>query len=147
MHATKVGQILSLFITEKKSKIPAKMQNIEVDENGILLDKHYNKDIDRSILITSIDSYKLAEKHNIDMQAGALGENLLIDYYPYDLDIGTKLQIGTALLEISQPCTLCNHLSSIDKRVPKLLKNDRGIFAKVIRSGVIKEGDDIYLIG
>jgi MOSC domain-containing protein YiiM len=54
--------------------------------------------------------------------------------------------MGEVLLQISQNCTICDHLSSIDEKLPDLLKDDRGIFAKVIKGGVIKKGDEIYLL-
>lgn len=146
MQSKKVGQIISLYVTSNDSKVPLNKDEFEVDHKGILLDKHYDKDIDRSILITSLDSYQLVESHGIEISHSALGENILTDYNPYDLDVGSQMKIGSAILEISQPCTLCGHLSGIDNRVPKLLKNDRGIFAKVVESGWIKKGDEIYLL-
>ncbi len=119
---------------------------LTLDKNGILNDKHYNKDPERSILISSLESYHMAkEKLGVQMPEGYLGENLLIDVNPYHLSHGTQLHIGTAILEITQNCTLCNHLSKLDKRIPKLLKNDRGIFAKVIQAGTIKVNDILYL--
>lgn len=145
MQSVAVGEVLSLFITTEESSVPVQKNSVFVDEKGIQQDKHYDKDIQRSVLITTIESYQLIEAHNISINSSALGENLLIDYNPYHLLAGSKLFIGTSILEISQPCTLCNHLSVIDKRVPKLLKNDRGIFAKVVKKGEIKEGDKIYL--
>lgn len=147
MQLQKVGHVISLYVTTGDCKTPLNKNEFDVDPKGILLDKHYDKDIDRSILITSLDSYKLVESHDIVIQHSSLGENILIDYNPYDLAIGSRLKMGSAILEISQPCTLCNHLSAIDKKVPKLLKNDRGVFAKVIEAGSIKKGDDIYLLG
>lgn len=102
--------------------------------------------VDRSVLIASLESYTLVESHGIHADYGILGENILIDYNPYHLVIGSRLKISDVILEISQPCTLCKSLTSIDSKLPKLLKNDRGIFAKVIESGSIKEGDDIYLL-
>jgi MOSC domain-containing protein YiiM len=80
------------------------------------------------------------------MTYGALGENILIDYNPYDLAIGSQIQIGEVVLEITQNCTICNHLSFIDKTLPKLLKDDRGIFVKVVKVGVIKKRDKLYLL-
>jgi len=80
------------------------------------------------------------------MPFGYLGENILIDYNPYSLAIGTRVKIGNTVLEISQNCTICNHLSVIDKRIPSLLKNDRGIFAKVVEDGEIKIDDSIYIL-
>jgi MOSC domain-containing protein YiiM len=117
-----------------------------LDTKGIVKDKHYDKNIERSVLIASLDSYELVKRHGIDAPYSALGENLLIDYNPYHLATGARLKIGNITLEISQHCTLCKSLTKVDVRLPKLLKDDRGIFAKVIESGSIKEGDDIYLL-
>ena len=141
-----LGKVVTLFISIPNSKDKLEKEFISLDSKGITEDKFYNKDINRSVLITSLDSYHLVKKENISMPYGSLGENLLIDYNPYQLSPGTQLQIGSTILEISQYCTICNHLSSIDKRVPDLLKNDRGIFAKVIKEGEIKKEDTITLL-
>ena len=147
MQSTQVGKVLALFISTKESATPIEKMMINVDEKGIIGDKHYNTDTQRSVLITSIESYALAKEYQIEMPHSSLGENLLIDYNPYTLPVGSKLQIGSAVLEISQNCTLCNHLSNIDKKLPKLLKHDRGIFGKVVQKGTINQGDSIYLLG
>ncbi len=111
-----------------------------------MLAKYYDKNIQRSVLITSKASYDLANKNNIQLPFGSLGENILITYNPYHLSSGDTLRIGDVVLEISQNCTMCDHLSKIDKDLPTLLKDDRGIFARVIESGVIKKEDEIYLL-
>jgi len=141
-----VGKVSELFISLKGSKKRVSKKSISLDTFGIIQDKYHNTDIQRSILITSLTSYDLAQKHNITMPFGSLGENLFIDYNPYHLSSGTKLEIGTAILEISQNCTMCNHLSKIDKKLPTLLKHDRGIFAKVVQDGEIHYNDNIYLL-
>ena len=141
---TKVGNVSSLYYSSAYGRTPA--EELLLDAKGIIKDKHYNKTIERSVLITSMDSYTLAKKHAIDAPFGSLGENLLIDYNPYHLPTGSKLKIGSVVLEIRQHCTLCKSLTKVDAKLPKLLKNDRGIFAKVIESGIIKEDDDIYLL-
>lgn len=146
MRSIQVGKVLALFISPQSSAAPIQKTEIQVDEKGMLGDKHYDTDTQRSVLITSIESYTLAKVHQIEMPHSALGENLLVDYNPYTLPLGTKLQIGNTILEITQNCTLCNHLSKIDKKLPKLLKRDRGIFAKVAKKGSIKVEDTIYLL-
>ncbi len=141
---TKVGNVSSLFYsTANGSTLTSELL---LDKKGIVKDKHYNKNIERSVLIASLDSYALAKNHGIDVPYGSLGENLLIDYNPYHLQAGARLKIGNVTLEISQHCTLCKSFTKIDAKLPKLLKDDRGIFAKVIKSGRIKEEDDIYLL-
>jgi len=144
MHKS-IGQVVELFISQRETSKRMSKSALEVDTNGIVGDKFYGKDLNRPILLTSISSYKLALEHGIEIPYGALGENILIDYNPYDLEIGTELKIGKITLEVRQNCTLCDHLSVIDKRLPTLLKNDRGIFVKAINAGFIKKSDKVYL--
>ncbi|OIP55630.1 MAG: MOSC domain-containing protein [Helicobacteraceae bacterium CG2_30_36_10] len=143
LHQT--GKILELFYSTNDGRINT--TELALDEKGVIEDKYYDKDIQRSVLITSQESYKLAASHGIDAPYSALGENILIDYNPYHLRPGARLAIGDALvLEISQNCTLCKSLAKVDARLPKILKDDRGVFAKVINSGTIQKGDNIYLL-
>ncbi|MCK5853970.1 MAG: MOSC domain-containing protein [Sulfurovaceae bacterium] len=144
MH--KVGKILKLFISIKGLEKRVEKEQLNVDENGILEDKFYGKDRQRSILLSSKDSYLLTEANGITLEYGELGENILMDFNPYSLTIGTELQIGEVVLEITQACTICNHLSKIDKKLPKLLKEERGIFAKVIKKGSIYKNDAIFML-
>jgi len=146
MKSISVGSVIALYISRPHTKGRTPVSAIKVDTKGVYLDKFYDKNIQRSVLLTSTDSYLLAQKEGIEMDYGLLGENILMDYNPYLLDTGTRFRIGTATLEISQPCTLCDHLSAIDPILPQLLCNDRGIFAKVVEAGEIKKGDAIYLI-
>lgn len=144
--ANQVGKVLGLFISQKNNLQRTQMQSILVDKIGVIGDKFYGKDTQRAILLTSIDSYNLAKEHNIEVPFGYLGENILIDFNPYKFSHTTQIKIGDAILQISQNCTICNHLSAIDKRLPKLLKNDRGIFATAINNATININDKIYII-
>jgi len=141
-----VGRVLSLFVSEKGNSERISKERITLDTQGILGDKFYAKDMERSVLLTTQESYTLALNHKIEMDAGSLGENILIDYTPYHLELGTQLKIGNVIFEIAQNCTICNHLSSIDKKLPTLLKDDRGIFIKVVKEGKVKVGDLVYLM-
>lgn len=141
------GKVLKLFITkDDKNKTRETPQKLQVDEAGIIDDKFYAKDSQRAILISSMESYKLTQENGIDIAVGALGENLLIDINPYHLTPGERLQIGETVLEITQNCTLCKGLASVNSKLPKLLKNDRGIFAKVVNGpSTIKIGDSVKI--
>ena len=141
-----VGQVTNLFISVEGSSTRIEKTSFALDPRGIIEDKYYDKNIHRSVLITSRESYDLANEHNIQMPFGSLGENILIEYNPYHLNAGDQLRIGEVLLQISQNCTICDHLSSIDENLPTLLKEDRGIFARVIGGGMIKKGDEVYLL-
>lgn len=137
------GKVLQLFITKDNSeKTRLSPQSITLDDQGILEDKFYSKDLMRSVLITSTYSYDLAKEKGIEISYGVLGENILIDINPYDLLPGQQLKIGDTTFEITQNCTLCKGLSSVDSKLPKVLKNDRGIFAKVVSGKSVIKLDD-----
>ncbi len=140
------GEILNLFISNKVDSLKEKLDEIKVDKYGVIGDKFYAKNIQRSILISTIESYELAQKNNIELSIGSLGENILMNYNPYFLPLGSKIKIGNSILEITQNCTLCKSLTKVNSKLPKLLKDDRGVFAKVVEAGVIKRGDKVYIL-
>jgi len=142
-----LGKVINLFISkDDKNKTRESVDTIFVDEFGIPNDKFYKKDSMRSILITALDSYILSKENNIHLQYGALGENILIDINPYSLLAGDRLTIGATEFEITQNCTLCKGLSILNPSLPKLLKNDRGVFAKAIQGkSKISVGDRVKI--
>jgi len=145
MYSTQIGKVLKLYISKSEKKTRNERERIFVDESGVVDDKFYGRDTKRSILIATKDSYDMAKNVGIDTPYSSLGENILIDFNPYSLDVGTHMKIGDTILEITQHCTLCKSLTKVDPKLPKLLKDDRGIFAKVIKSGYIFIDDAIYI--
>ncbi len=146
MKPLPAGRVIALFISKPDTSARTHLSSVTLDQKGVVSDKFYGRDGQRSVLLTSIKSYTIAQKEGVEIAYGSLGENILMDYNPYLLDIGSKLYIGDAILEISQPCTICDHLSAIDPVLPQLLCNDRGIFAKVIQKGEVRESDTVYLM-
>jgi len=140
-----VGKVLKLFISQKDSSTRIVRDKLYLDNGGVIDDKFHNKDINRSVLISSTKSYDMALENNISMESGDLGENILIDCNPYNLPIGTQVKIGEVTLEITQNCTLCKSLTKVDNKLPKILKDDRGVFSKVLKSGFIYLHDSITL--
>jgi len=145
MSEYNAGIVLELFVSIKNAGRENR-DEILLENQGICDDKFYGKEVDRTVLITSNDSYILAKENGIDAKYGSLGENILIDINPYNLSSGSKLSIGEVTLEITQNCTICNSLAKVDVNLPKVLKSDRGIFAKTIKSGKIRKGDIVNIL-
>lgn len=141
-----LGNVVELFISKEKYDGRISQSELVVDKDGVFIDKFYGKDKIRSVLIASCKSYDIIKKEGIELQYGELGENILVDFDLSLLKVGSQIEIGGVLLEITQKCTICNHLSKIDPKVPKLLKDDRGIFAKVITGGLIKLDQQIKFL-
>jgi len=142
----KIGKVLELFISKKGVKNRIKNNKIVLDTNGITNDKFYNKNTNRSILLTNTSAYNIVLNKNIDISYGMLGENLLLDFDIKNINSNSYISIGSAILQITQNCTICEHLDVIHKDVPILLKDDRGVFVRVIKSGIINKNDIVYEI-
>jgi len=122
-------------------------QSLHFDEGGIIGSKHHNSKIERSVLLSSTLTYEKVKKNKINITPSALGENILLEAFDLaQLEPFKKFQIGNVIFEITQNCTLCRGLSQIDAKLPKLLKDDRGIFAKVIQAGTVTVGDTLVLL-
>lgn len=89
----------------------------------------------------------LANLRALDVELGAMKENLIVEGLPLEeLPAGQRLQIGDAILELTEQCVPCHKM---DKLRPGLLQQSygrRGQLAKVIRAGTIAEGAEVRLL-
>ena len=137
-----LGKVLKTFsATNESSGLPRPIVsklNLIVDY-GIENDKFAGKKLDQTVMIAGLKSYEIAKQNNIDLEIGCLGENILLDFDPHDFEVGKQLFIEDTILEITQICTVCSHLSLFDNNLPTLLKGHRGLYCKIIKSGIIQK--------
>lgn len=138
----KLGKVLDTFsATANEQGLPRpKVLSLNlIKDYGIEFDKFAGKKLDQTVLIVGLKSYEMAKKSNIDLEYGSLGENILLDFDPHSFKIADIFKIGDALIQITQVCTVCNHLNVFDERLPALLKDNRGVYCRILKSGVIKK--------
>ena len=137
-----IGKVLKTFsATKESSGLPrpsVEELNLIVDF-GIENDKFAGKKLDQTVMIVGIQSYEVARNNGITLEFGSLGENILLDFDPHIFEVGKQLSFGDSIIEITQICTVCNHLNIFDKKLPALLKSHRGLYCKIIKNGIIKE--------
>jgi len=88
------------------------------------------------------------------VRSGDLGENITTEGVPYDAFVpGRKYRAGEVVFEISKPCTPCDNLYLLpyvgSERGPEFLKvmlDRRGWYAKVVREGKVRVGDEVALV-
>lgn len=137
-----LGKVVEIFSAKKEqSGLPRpRVENLNlIKDYGIEFDKFALKDLDSTVMIVGVNSYELAKKNNISLEYGSLGENILLDFNPHDYKVGTRLIVEDAVLEVTQKCTICNHLSVFGKKLPLIIKDCRGLYCKIIKSGIIKK--------
>lgn len=98
----------------------------------------------------SLLSWQKVEAFNLQgacVTDGAFGENLLVDGIDCArLPIGTRLRCGDVLLEVTQIGKECHSGCAIAQRVGYCIMPHEGIFARVLRGGDIREGDEIITV-
>jgi MOSC domain-containing protein YiiM len=143
-----LGSVLDLYIAPPKSSgVRVEQESIELVANsGVVGDKFANKDNQKSVMIVGTKPYQMAMAEGIDLPYSALGENILLNFDPHTLNIGDRLLIGKAILEITQNCTLCKHLSRYSSRLPKLIVAHRGVYCRVVEGGVVTKNSKVELI-
>ena len=111
-----------------------------IDGYGIENDKFANDDLNKTVMIVGQNSYDIAKENDMNLKFGSYGENILLDFDPHTLEVGTILDIGDTSIEITERCTICNHLSVFGAKLPKLIKKHRGLYCKILKGGVINKG-------
>ena len=78
---------------------------------------------------------------------GKFAENITTEgIILYELPIGTKVQIADVLFEVTQIGKECHQKCAIFHQVGECVMPKEGIFAKVLKGGIIKAGDEILVI-
>ena len=135
-----MGKVIEIFsATKESSGLPRpKVEKLNlIKDYGIENDKFAGKKLEQTVMIVGLKSYEIAKENGIDLELGSLGENILLDFDPHDFEVGTNLKIADAIIEITQICTVCNHLAVFGDELPKLLKSHRGLYCKIVQGDVI----------
>ena len=142
-----IGEVVKLYIAPLNTTGVRKEQDrLYLFSGGIKDDKFANKDLEKSVMIVGKKPYLMAKENGINLPEAALGENILLDFDPHELEIGSYLKIGDAIIKITQSCTLCKHLTKYSPKLPKLILKHRGIYCEVVKDGIIRAKDKVELL-
>lgn len=146
---SKKGKVLATFSAKKgQSGLPrpmVKYLNI-INGFGIENDKFAGVDQNKAVMVVGLKAYDIAKQNGINLEAGSLGENILFDFNPHEYEVGSIIKIGDTVLEISEKCTICNHLSVFGKKLPYLVKNCRGLYCKVLEGGHVSSNMSVEVL-
>ena len=141
-----MAHIVATCISENKGERKKPVESVELRENhGIVGDAHAG-DWHRQVSLLASESIDKMRKLGLDVDSGDFAENLTtcgIDLV--FLPIGSRLQIGNTLLEVTQIGKECHTRCAIYYQAGDCVMPKEGIFASVVRGGTIKAGDTIGL--
>lgn len=143
------GEILAVNVSAKRGEIKKNINEAFIKENfGLETDAH-SGDWHRQVSLLSLSSFeKMKEMGAIGLEYGVFAENITVGGLDVaTLPLQTKLQVGEALLEVTQIGKEChNQGCAIKKQVGSCVMPIEGIFAKVLRSGWVRVGDRVEIL-
>ncbi len=143
----KIGKILAVSISEKKGIKKKNVDSVELKEGfGIIGDAHAGSP--RQVSLLAKESIEKIRSKGLRVGPGDFAENITTEGIDLlSLKIGDKLGIGSeTMLEITQKGKECLVRCSVYYRTGDCVMPREGIFAKVMRNGTIKPGDEIAVL-
>lgn len=139
-----MGKIIAICISEKKGTQKTEIDCAELKENyGILGDAHAGN-WHRQVSLLSLEKIEEFRQKGADVAFGAFGENLVTEgFHLSQMSVGTCFQIGEAVLKLTQIGKECHSHCEIYKVMGDCIMPREGVFARVLKGGVIRPGDEI----
>jgi MOSC domain-containing protein YiiM len=121
------------------------MEGLLEEEFGLAGDAHADCCTHRQVSLLAIESINKMRGAGFDVGPGDFAENLTTQGVDLaSLPVGTRLSIGQdAVLEVTQIGKECHTGCAIFRQVGKCIMPKEGVFARVIRGGVVKAGDEL----
>lgn len=139
-----MGKVMAVCISEKRGtkKINIKEANL-IENFGIEQDAHAGN-WHRQVSLLSYDKVEDFRRKGVMVEDGAFGENLLVEGIDFkNLIVGTRLICNEVILEMTQIGKECHTHCEIYKQVGDCIMPREGVFAVVIKGGIIQVGDDM----
>lgn len=138
----KIGVVRAICISAVRG-----VEKKRIDEGHFLRDFGIEGDAHagnwhRQVSLLSYDRVEAFNARGADVKDGAFGENLVVEGIDFrSLPVGTRLVCGEVELEMTQIGKECHSHCAIYQRMGECIMPREGVFARVIREGMIRPGD------
>ena len=143
-----MAKVLAVCISEVRGIQKHPVEQAELRENyGIVGDAHAGA-WHRQVSLLGVDSVeKLQDKITLKLKPGDFAENILVEgICVYRLPVGARLRLGTALCQVTQIGKTCHNDCAIRRAAGDCVMPREGIFVRVLESGTVKPGDEVFLV-
>lgn len=143
------GIVVAVCHSDQKGTRKAPMPSgIFIENCGMSGDAHAEQGIRRQVSLLAEGSIEKMKKLGIEVGPGDFAENLTISGMElHSLPPGTQLLAGSeVLLEITQIGKACHKGCAIFKEVGTCIMPKEGVFARVVKGGVVNTGDTVEVV-
>lgn len=139
-----MATVVATCISENKGERKKPVESVELrQEHGIVGDAHAGE-WHRQVSLLASESIAKMRALGLDVDSGDFAENITtVGIDLVSLPVGTRLQIGPALLEVTQIGKECHNRCAIYYQAGDCVMPKEGIFARVVVGGTVSPGDEI----
>jgi TatD DNase family protein len=139
-----MGTVRAVCISAEKGTPKRDVGEVElVEQYGIKGDAHAGN-WHRQVSLLSLQKIDAFRAQGAEVDYGAFGENIVAEGIDFaSVPVGTVLRCRDVVLEITQIGKECHNHCAIFKRMGDCIMPREGVFARVIKGGMIKTGDAI----
>jgi MOSC domain-containing protein YiiM len=110
-----------------------------IQEVGFEGCSHKSPGAQRQVLLVDQESLDA-----LDLGPGMIRENITTEGLNVNgLQPGESLRVGEALFEVTMACTPCGQMESLRPGLRKEIRGRRGMFCRIVKGGIIRQGDTI----
>ncbi len=143
-----MARIIAVCRSKKKHTKKQDVKEGLFKENyGLVDDAHADHTTHRQASLLDINSINKMRRLGLDVKPGDFAENLTTEGVDLvSLPLGTRVFVGNdVILEITQIGKECHTKCAIYRQVGQCVMPEEGVFARVVRGGHVKAGDQIEI--
>ncbi|MBC7316881.1 MAG: MOSC domain-containing protein [Chloroflexi bacterium] len=101
----------------------------------------------RQVSLLALESIEKMRAKGLNVHPGSFAENITTQGLElYTLPLGTRLRLGTALVEVTQIGKECHTKCAIYQAAGDCVMPREGIFVRVLEPGTVRAGDPIEIL-
>ena len=144
-----MASVVAVCKSKKKgTKKEAIAEGLFKENYGLIGDAHADCQTNRQVSLLAMESIDKMQNLGLNLSPGDFAENITVE--GIDLchqPIGTRILVGDeVVLEVTQIGKECHTACAIRRQVGTCIMPEEGVFARVIRGGSVRAGDQITRI-
>lgn len=142
------GKLTGVYVGLRKGEGKTSVESAElIADHGLHGDNHAGRDPNRQISLFAAETLRDIQNEGFKVSAESLSANLFTESIELNfLKPGARLRVGETVIEIVEARKPCRSITELDNRLPKQLYRQCGQFGRIMKSGVVRVGDEVEVI-
>lgn len=143
----KTGRVVAVCISDRTGIPKRPIEEGVLRENWGLEGDAHAGEWHRQVSLLAMESIAKMQAAGLKVKPGSFAENITTEgLVLYELPIGTRMRIGTALAEVTQIGKECHERCAIYRLAGDCVMPREGIFVRILQSGTVRPGSPIEIL-